>query len=150
MFARLCKVFTIAVAGAVYFSQKASAQSGVHQVLNGTDVYIAYPPTDFWNKAVLFVSDIYGYNATSSQSLADDIAERGNYLVVLPDLFNGDPWRSDRNPAERAAWLEKFPPEVIDPLLEGVIRAIKDQWREIEAIGGTGYCFGGKVSCYSS
>lgn len=55
--------------------------------------YVAYPPgklTNSTSNAILYLTDIFGVTLLNSQLLADSLALAG-YLVVEPDLFDGDP-----------------------------------------------------------
>lgn len=97
------------------------------------------------HKAVILVSDVYGYEALNLRRLADKVASCG-YFVLVPDYFHGDPYvrASTGDPvANQPEWLQKHQPaegfEDSKKLIE--ILNIKG----ITSIGASGFCWGAKV-----
>jgi dienelactone hydrolase len=109
--------------------------------------YFAYPENNKNPDKVIFIfSDIFGiYN--NSQLVADDFAANG-YLAIIPDLFNGDAVKLETFAAgkyDRVAWVSKHGPEDTDPIIDRVIKSLRDDLK-IKTIGGVGYCYGGRVT----
>lgn len=80
-------------------------------------------------------------------SLADSIAKAG-YLVVMPDLFRGDPVPEDAlsdtaSNYSLADWRLRHPQADIESVIDTSIDSIRTSYN-ISKIGSVGYCFGGK------
>nr|DAD31658.1 TPA_asm: hypothetical protein HUJ06_010509 [Nelumbo nucifera] len=67
--------------------------------LGGLKTYATGSPDS--KRAVLLVSDVYGYEAPNLRMLADKVAAAGFYVVV-PDFLYGDPFVPDN--AQRPAY----------------------------------------------
>ncbi|KAI0154736.1 dienelactone hydrolase [Xylariaceae sp. FL1272] len=117
---------------------------GTEIVHNNVTLYVTGSPSD---KAVLYLTDIYGIQLAQNRLLADSFGRAG-YFVVAPDLFNGTPSTLDLNemtPTQSATFLASATPEDTDALIAtGVdyLRTVKN----ITKIGTTGYCFGGRYA----
>lgn len=76
--------------------------------------------------------------------LADSIASNG-YLVIVPDLFNGDAVGVEEQEAglNLTEWLTLHPPSAIDAVIKSTLDYARNELG-IEKLGGVGYCFGGK------
>lgn len=77
-------------------------------------------------------------------SLADSIASNG-YLVLVPDLFAGDPVGVEEQEAglNLTEWRALHPQSDIEAVINSTIQYARNELG-IEKIGGVGYCFGGK------
>lgn len=104
-----------------------AAQRGSFETLNGINSYVVKPKGPKADKAILFVTDIYGHATENAKGVANKFAKAG-YLVVVPDLFNGDAWTADRDIAGLPAWGAQFGVEVTDPKLDSVLAAIKTKY----------------------
>ncbi|KAI1264310.1 dienelactone hydrolase [Xylariaceae sp. FL1019] len=117
---------------------------GVETVHNNVTLYVTGSPSD---KAVLYLTDIYGIQLAQNRLLADSFGRAG-YFVVAPDLFNGTPSTLDLNemtPNQLDTFLATATPEDTDALIAtGVdyLRTVKN----ITKIATTGYCFGGRFA----
>ncbi|KAH9860728.1 hypothetical protein J1614_012060 [Plenodomus biglobosus] len=113
--------------------------------VSGISVYHSYPPNiKNYKKAVLHISDVYGISLLEGRLLADSIAANG-YLVIMPDLYNGDvfdPASLTTDPT-LTAWRAAHPPESVDPIINTTLSYMRRELG-VERIGGVGYCFGGK------
>lgn len=111
--------------------------------------------TDIFGNALINNKLLVTYNSTLVQththtirfSLADSIAKAG-YLVVMPDLFRGDPVPADAlsDPASNYSlpdWQKRHPMAEIESILDTTINAIQTTYNT-SRIGSVGYCFGGR------
>lgn len=130
-----------------------------------------YPTTPA--RLLLFLTNGAGIDSINNQHHADMFA-RQNYVVVMPDLFAGDP-APNTKPSEHtnadeasASWLETFKlkaaetakafsldmwlarhtSEKVLPIIQGVLGQAKEEFADAVSHGGgvyaVGYCFGGK------
>ncbi|CAL1411573.1 unnamed protein product [Linum trigynum] len=106
----------------------------------GLDSYVAGSPDS--KSAIVFVSDIFGYDAPNLSKFADKAAAAG-YYVVFPDFFYGDPYAVPGN-AERTMqiWLQDHGPakgfEDVKPAT--AIKSLKS--KGVTAIGAIGFLLG--------
>jgi len=117
---------------------------GKVETIKHIETYITRPPTPS-KKAILLLSDIFGHGYLNTQLMADRFANTG-YLVVVPDLFNGDPvLPSDffSGKADLPTWGVRHGTELIDPIISTIIEHLRKE-EGIEKVAGVGYCFGGK------
>ncbi|KAJ5976228.1 hypothetical protein N7481_009935 [Penicillium waksmanii] len=108
------------------------------------NTYITYPKDKSADKAVLFLTDIFGI-FPNAQLLADEFANNG-FLTVIPDLFEGDQISvkdMESGKADLPAWLPKHQPGNIDPIIEKTIKYMRETLN-VKKIAAVGYCFGGK------
>ncbi|EON67882.1 hypothetical protein W97_07379 [Coniosporium apollinis CBS 100218] len=108
-----------------------------------TPTYFSYPKDKSTHNAVLILTDVIGHEFINVQLIADQFAANG-YLVVMPDLFHGDPLPLNR-PADHdfMGWLNKHPTSRVEPVIEATLKHMRGELG-CKAIGGVGYCFGGK------
>ncbi|KAF2646055.1 alpha/beta-hydrolase [Massarina eburnea CBS 473.64] len=64
--------------------------SGKIESIHGLNVYVTGNHANPKATVVLY-SDVFGLELPNNKLLADSIASQGNYLVYLPDFFEGDP-----------------------------------------------------------
>ncbi|KKA31157.1 hypothetical protein TD95_005329 [Thielaviopsis punctulata] len=151
-----------------------SSPTGEIIKINDIECYVS-KPSDYPHtpaRFLLMLSGGTGMQSTNNQIQCDKFASEG-YLVVMPDLFGGDPapnsvgLEDEIDPSStslldmfklRAAeaaksfvidmWLAKHTQEKIMPLLYRVIDGCKtkfaDAIKEGEGIYAAGYCFGGR------
>ncbi|KAK3325244.1 Alpha/Beta hydrolase protein [Apodospora peruviana] len=143
--------------------------------LANVDVYIS-KPTDYPHtpsKLLLLLTNGTGVTSINNQLQADRFATEG-YVVIMPDLFDGDPAPNSRTgidvpsagetssfldtfkikAAEAAKsflidmWLARHTEEKVMPLLHKVMDACRDEFADAISTGdgiyAVGYCFGGK------
>jgi len=121
---------------------------GTFEVIAGIKTYVAKPKGEYAkDKAVLFITDVFGTELINSQLLADDFALNG-YQVYAPDLFEGDPapasfLNDDGTKFDLWGWFPKHGPDHTTPRARAVLNALKEQG--ITKIGATGYCYGGRL-----
>lgn len=107
------------------------------------EVYISHPERAT-KRAIMLLTDVFGHRFVNAQLIADQLAANG-FLVVMPDLFHGDPVLLDR-PAgfNLMAWMNGPPghlPDRVDPVVRAVLEEMKAKMG-CERIGAVGYCFG--------
>lgn len=74
-------------------------------------------------------------------SLADSFAAN-DYLVVVPDLFNGETVQEGPG-VDLSEFSARHPPEKIDRIINVTVNYLREKVG-VERLGGVGYCFGGR------
>ncbi|PPQ71667.1 hypothetical protein CVT26_010586 [Gymnopilus dilepis] len=124
--------------------------TGKWEKLGGVECYVATPAVEYpKDKAVLFLSDIFGAHFINAQLMADSFAENGFYTII-PDYLSGDPVPSHAlSPGSDldvnwvlTNWLPHHGADVTRPPLDTVVKVLRE--RGISDFGATGYCFGGR------
>lgn len=109
------------------------------------DIYHSYPPgKNAPTNAVIYLSDIFGIPLPQNKLLADSIAAN-NYLVLMPDLFNGDPVALGELEAglNLTGWQALHPASETERIINATLSYMRKELK-VKKIGGVGYCFGGK------
>ncbi|KAI0538550.1 Alpha/Beta hydrolase protein [Xylaria digitata] len=131
----------IADVSAIAHTGNSVGQEVVH---NNVTLYVTGEPSD---KAVLYLTDIFGIQLLENRLLADSFGRAG-YFVVAPDLFNGTPSTLDlvdMSPTQLKAFLAAATPEETDSLISVAVDYLKNV-KKITKIAATGYCFGGRYT----
>lgn len=108
------------------------------------ETYFAYPKDKSTHNAILLLTDVIGHGFINVQLIADQLAANG-YLVVMPDLFHGDPVPLENKPEgfDVMEWLKGHQPDRIEPVVDAVIKEMRGRMG-LKRLGGVGYCFGAK------
>ncbi|KAI1108735.1 dienelactone hydrolase [Nemania sp. NC0429] len=117
---------------------------GKEVVHNNVTLYVTGKRSD---KAVLYLTDVYGIQLLQNRLLADSFGRAG-YFVVAPDLFNGTPSTLDLNemsPTQLSSFLAAATPEETDALIATAVDYLR-KVKKITKIAATGYCFGGRYA----
>ncbi|TBU38859.1 alpha/beta-hydrolase [Dichomitus squalens] len=119
---------------------------GQNQTIGGVEVYVATPTIDYpKDKAILFLTDVFGLPLPNNKLLADDYARNG-FKVYAPDLFGDDAVPPDAlNPGssfDLMGWLEKHSVDSKLPIIRQLIAALKTQG--ITKFAAIGFCYGGR------
>ncbi|KMZ63451.1 Dienelactone hydrolase family protein [Zostera marina] len=93
-------------------------------------------------KAIILISDVFGFEAPNLRKLADKVAEIG-FLVVVPDYFYGDPYLPDVPTNPLNIWIKSHMTDKGFEDSKPLIAALKSNG--VTAIGAAGFCWGGKV-----
>uniref|UniRef100_A0A0E0DR54 Dienelactone hydrolase domain-containing protein n=1 Tax=Oryza meridionalis TaxID=40149 RepID=A0A0E0DR54_9ORYZ len=94
-------------------------------------------------RAVILVSDYYGFRAPKLRKIADKVAYQLGCYVVVPDLLFGDPYTDDpARPFEE--WIKTHSPVEAAEKTKPLIAALKKDGMSTVGVGG--YCWGGKVA----
>ncbi|XP_073314933.1 uncharacterized protein [Primulina huaijiensis] len=94
---------------------------------------------------ILLLSDILGFEDSATRDFAYRVACNG-YNVLVPDLFNGDPWRKDRPEDLLEEWICKQEPQ---RMVKDVLTSAEWMFNEFATVGISnklgiiGFCFGG-------
>ncbi|XP_044499455.1 endo-1,3;1,4-beta-D-glucanase-like [Mangifera indica] len=115
--------------------------AGTVEELGGLNTYVTGPSDS--KRAIILISDAFGYEAPLFRKLADKVAAAG-FLVVAPDFFYGDPVDLDNPQFDRDAWLKAHTMDKGFEDAKPVIAALKS--KGYSAIGAAGFCWGGKVA----
>lgn len=123
--------------------------SGVDLILgDATDAFHAYllkPVKNNNGTGLLMLSDVFGFEASATRDFAYRVACNG-YNVLVPDLFRGNPWVSDRNRSEFDKWVSLHPAERIAKDISTSTNWMIDEFLVVglsKKLGIIGFCFGG-------
>ncbi|KAL0282839.1 UNVERIFIED_CONTAM: Carboxymethylenebutenolidase [Sesamum angustifolium] len=123
------------------------------ELVNGTEVSIgdgirAYLFTAVKNNnatGILLLSDIFGFEDSATRDFAYRVACTG-YNVLVPDLFNGDPWTKDRPNALLQQWITKHQSERIAKTIFASANWMVNELAAVgisRKVGIIGFCYGG-------
>jgi len=100
-------------------------------------------------EAIIQVYDIFGTDGGRTKKWADQLAEAGEFLVVVPDFFRAKPWDENNFPPkggfpELLKFLEDNVPwdKLKADIFENTIPYLRSQG--VEKIGIIGFCWGAK------
>ncbi|KAK6937982.1 Dienelactone hydrolase, partial [Dillenia turbinata] len=94
---------------------------------------------------ILLLSDIFGFEDSSTRDLAYRVACNG-YNVLVPDLFRGDPWPKGRSKALFEEWLAKHNLERVARDISAATKWMVDEFVAVgisKKLGIIGFCYGG-------
>ncbi|KAE9602125.1 hypothetical protein Lal_00050225 [Lupinus albus] len=94
------------------------------------------------NRAVLLVSDVFGYEAPNLRKLADKVAAAG-YYVVVPDFFDGEPYNPQNPDRPLLVWIKDHGQAQGFEAAKPIIEDLKS--KGVSTIGAVGFCWGAKV-----
>lgn len=118
-----------------------SSGRGSVEEFEGLQTYITGPRDS--KRAILFISDAFGFEAPNLRKLADKVADEG-YLVVVPDFFYGDPALLGIVPNfDVHAWRAAHTADKGCEDALKIISALKS--KGVTAVGAAGFCWGGEV-----
>ncbi|KAG6668277.1 endo-1,3;1,4-beta-D-glucanase-like [Carya illinoinensis] len=117
-----------------------SAGAGHVEQLGGLSSYISGSADS--KRAVLLVSDVFGYEAPNLRKLADKVAATG-FFVVVPDFFCGDPYVPENTHRPIPVWIKEHGTDKGFEAAKPVLEAVKN--KGFSAVGAAGFCWGAKV-----
>ncbi|KAL8347897.1 hypothetical protein RB598_001297 [Gaeumannomyces tritici] len=93
----------------------------------GLTLYVTKPKGKKADKAVLYITDVFGIQLAQNKLLADSFARAG-FVTVAPDLFDGVPAPEDLNKPgfNSTAFLAKYNAGVTDPKLATSIKYLRE------------------------
>eukprot|EP01114_Cavostelium_apophysatum_P016352 TRINITY_DN462_c0_g1_i1.p1 TRINITY_DN462_c0_g1~~TRINITY_DN462_c0_g1_i1.p1 ORF type:complete len:241 (-),score=54.37 TRINITY_DN462_c0_g1_i1:82-804(-) len=101
-------------------------------------------PTSSAKAALVISTDIFGATLRQVQEIAETLGKAG-FLVVVPDLFAGDPYPANSDFSGIGAWMAKHPVSKTAPIVADTVKYVKDH-ENVQKLGVIGYCYGGKIS----
>ncbi|KAH6999327.1 esterase/lipase [Ilyonectria destructans] len=126
---------------------------GRFETIGDFEAYVTEPASPN-GCGILYLTDIVGYKFNNAKLVADQYAANG-YLVVMPDLFYGDPvpLNADMATFNLPNWMQgqlgakKIPhtPQTVDPIVEQSLQTLRDKYK-CKTIAVAGYCFGAKYA----
>ena len=105
----------------------------------GVESYVAGAENGF-DKVVVILTDIYGPKLINTQLIADQFAEQLKAQVVVPDLFNNDPYNPESG-IELMDWLKNHGIEGSKKFTKTFLENLTKESSPKE-IFGVGYCYG--------
>lgn len=91
--------------------------------------------------ALLFLSDVYGFEDTDTRDFAYRLACFG-YNVLVPDLFRGAPREKSASPDTYEEWREQHQPERVAADVDAATKWLANEF-SAGKLGVIGFCFGG-------
>ncbi|KAH7084099.1 esterase/lipase [Paraphoma chrysanthemicola] len=116
------------------------------------EAYVVEPLTSSNGYGIIYLTDVIGHKLVNAHLLADEYADNG-YVVLMPDLFDGDgvPINYDHATFSFEKWTSgvfganKTPhtPPIIDPIVDACIESLRHKYN-CKKVALVGYCFGAK------
>lgn len=74
--------------------------TGTTTTLHGLPVYVAKPPEGVTPKGIVtMIPDAFGWEFVNNRLLCDNYAQKGGFLVYLPDFMAGQSSSAQRTPS---------------------------------------------------
>lgn len=111
--------------------------------IGGVTTYVSLPKNldEPPEKALLFLTDIYGIPLVNNKLLADQFAGKG-FATFIPDYFDGDPVPVNQTGFNITEWRLRHTEETTTAPLLKVIHGLKQTG--VRTFAATGYCWGGR------
>ncbi|XP_010543695.1 PREDICTED: carboxymethylenebutenolidase homolog [Tarenaya hassleriana] len=119
--------------------------NGVELSIDGVEAYLLRAVKNNNRTGLLLLSDIFGFQDSSTRDFAYRIACNG-YNVLVPDLFCGDPWTKNRPRSTFEQWRELQDPNRIQQDITACTKWMVDEFAAAgisNKLGLIGFCFGG-------
>jgi len=94
------------------------------------------------DKGVILIADVYGYRYDEMRRIANLLAGEG-FIVLLPDLFRGDPRKIGEDRSSFQEWREKHPTERV---MADIKAAAAFMRKSVKKLAVLGFCWGGLQS----
>ena len=94
------------------------------------------------NKGILLFHDIFGYQLPENREIADFLMRAG-YVVLLPDLYQGNPWHPDSDWSNHETWRQSHSPQRV---MKDVASASHYLRSRVEKVASIGFCWGGDIT----
>ena len=118
---------------------------GIESTINGISCYMIGRRND--DSAVIVFPDLFGYRFTNTRLICDEIADSG-FLVIMPDIFNGDTldFTLPSASVKFNDWTKTHNKSFTAPICAKVLDYVEENIRPKLGIACVGYCFGGRYS----
>ncbi|ODV80489.1 alpha/beta-hydrolase [Suhomyces tanzawaensis NRRL Y-17324] len=117
---------------------------GTFKTLFGVDTYQTGEANGN-DRIIVILTDIFGHKFNNNQLVADQLA-KNNYHVLMPDIFNGDPFIEGGDfAAKLKAWLPQHTPEITRPIADKFLADVKKEYSP-KFFGSIGHCYGAKYT----
>ncbi|OWB55855.1 hypothetical protein B5S28_g1739 [[Candida] boidinii] len=96
------------------------------------------------DKVIVILTDIYGYGFKNTQLIADQLAKRTGYYVVVPDILKGEALVFGKvTPEIFGDWFSRHPIQGTKDIVTDFLTNLKKELNP-DYLCGIGYCFGAK------
>ncbi|KAM5550790.1 endo-1,3,1,4-beta-D-glucanase [Rosa sericea] len=119
----------------------ATSGAGTVTEVGGLKAYVTGPSHS--ELAIILASDIFGFEVPNLRKIADKVASKAGFNVVVPDFFYGDPYNPNNTQRNLTDWLRDHGTDKGFEDAKRVIAALKN--KGVSGIGAAGFCWGGKV-----
>lgn len=113
---------------------------GKYETVHGLDTYVV---GDSSSRLIVILTDIFGYKLNNTLLLADQFSKAG-YKVLIPDILKNDPFDSGKEDLQ--SWFPRHVPDITKPIVDGFLKALREEVGKNVFIGAVGYCFGAKYA----
>ncbi|GEQ66866.1 hypothetical protein JCM33374_g529 [Metschnikowia sp. JCM 33374] len=115
---------------------------GQHKSIFGLDTYVTGAEHSN-SRIIVILTDIAGHKFNNTLLAADELA-KGGYKVYIPDILKGDPMVGPM--ADFPSWLQNHSNEITRPIVDGFLKALREDVGASSFVGLIGYCFGAKFA----
>ncbi|VVA94307.1 unnamed protein product [Arabis nemorensis] len=119
--------------------------NGTELSIDGVEAYLLTAVKNNNGTGLLLLSDIFGFQDSSTRDFAYRVACNG-YNVLVPDLFRGDPWSKNRPESEFEEWRRGQDPDRIRQETTALTKWMVEEFAAAGMsmkLGVMGFCFGG-------
>ncbi|KFK22092.1 hypothetical protein AALP_AAs66639U000200 [Arabis alpina] len=119
--------------------------NGTELSIDGVEAYLLTAVKNNNGTGLLLLSDIFGFQDSSTRDFAYRVACNG-YNVLVPDLFRGDPWSKTRPESEFEEWRKEQDPNRIRQDTTALTKWMVEEFAAAgisKKLGVMGFCFGG-------
>lgn len=117
------------------------APTGRVITLAGLPTYVSSDYTPESTRFLIIFTDIFGYQLTNTQLVADTFAANLGYPVIIPDILSNDPYSP---PNDFNDWFANHPPQLTTKIIKDFFTKFTQIHSKIDFLAGIGYCFGAK------
>lgn len=109
--------------------------------LAGLPTYVTANYSEKSTRFLVIFTDIFGYQLTNTQLVADTFSQLLGYPVIMPDILNDDVYVVGNDFNE---WFSRHPPQSTIEIIKSFFTNFQKVHPSIDFLAGIGYCFGAK------